>query len=491
MNAPKAKRVGDYHMVLHRQGRMQVEAHLFISKILPIEAQALEQLMDAASLPGVEHVVATADIHVGFGVPIGAVVASAQFISPAAVGYDINCGMRLITTPWTSADVDVALLARQVRSAIPLGEGKSNLRLKPKQLDRVLEEGVGALLGVMRADIPELHDPSLWDYVDLEEEKTVMNVLEGRGSLLGDPGAVSFRAKERGMSQLGTLGGGNHFIEFQRIDRIDDPVAARAWGLALDQLVIMIHSGSRGLGHEIGGHYMKMASKYHQERHTTGRLKALAGFPIDSREAKAYLGAMRAGANYAFANRQAMAVFVKAVIRRLFADTTFTTVYDVAHNLASIEQHAGKRLVVHRKGATRAFPGRLMHDTPFEDLGQPVLIPGSMGTSSYILRGVETGSKSLYSTNHGAGRVMSRTAALGRSARRGKKRSRTEGGGGISDAQFRESMQGIVLLCENYRSIKEEAPAAYKDIELVIQSVVGAELAAPVARMKPVAVLKG
>ncbi len=466
---------------------MRVEAEVYLGEGVPVEAESLSQLADAASLPGVAQVLATPDIHVGFGVPIGAVVVAEDFVSPAAVGYDINCGMRLLTTPLVASEVEVRPLAEAMRRAVPLGEGKTNLRLSERALRRTLAEGVTGLLEVWRADRGAVENAGTILDDDLAWEQLALSRIERQGSLPGDPDALPPRALSRGAPQLGTLGGGNHFIEFQRVDRVYAPAVAERLGICEGQLVVMIHSGSRGLGHEVGGHFMQAARRYDQDKNIPVPSPQLAILPLEGGLAKSYLGAMNAAANYAFANRSAMAMLARAVLRRRFPGIELRTVYDVAHNLAAIEEHRGRRLVVHRKGATRAFPAERMQGTPFSELGQPVLIPGSMGTASYLLRGVPEGAAALFSTNHGAGRVMSRTAAAGK----GRGKRRRGGGGLISDEAFRESMAGVCLLCEDARSIKEEAPAAYKDIDRVIETVCGARLAEMVARFVPLAVLKG
>jgi tRNA-splicing ligase RtcB len=236
---------------------------------------------------------------------------------------------------------------------------------------------------------------------------------------------------------------------------------------------------------------MQSAAYYDRELKISVPNAHLAILPLDSAQGKDYLGAMNAAANYAFVNRTLMAVLVKRVLREIQGQAPLHTVYDVAHNLASLERHRERQLMIHRKGATRAFPAALMIGTPFADLGQPVLVPGSMGTASWLLRGIDKGAVSLFSTNHGAGRTMSRKAAAGSGRRRRHSRSGKAASGVISDKEFEESMAGILLLCEDPRSIKEEAPAAYKDIDAVIETVIGAGLAAPVARFVPLAVLKG
>lgn len=488
MKVPKTQRVDPFRLSLPKTSPMLVPAEVFASDRIPVEAVALGQLADAASLPGVAQVLATPDIHVGYGVPIGAVVAAKDFISPAAVGYDINCGMRLLKTPWRYDQVDLSDLAEAVRRVIPLGEGRSNLHLNDRSLGRVLERGVPGLLWAfehqsrLRRDHPALVE------LDLDEERSILPYIERSGSLEGAPGSVPERAWQRGAPQLGTLGGGNHFIEFQRVDRLLDPGTTDAWGIEADQLVIMIHSGSRGLGHEVGGTFMKLATRFDEQHGIRVPNSHLSILPLDSDAGRDFLGAMNSAANYAFANRHAMAMLVKGVLRKQLGPAELPTLYDVAHNLAALEQHGDQRLVVHRKGATRAFPPERMAGTPFAESGQPVLIPGSMGTASYLLRGVEGGAKSLFSTNHGAGRVLSRTAARGGHGR-GKSKKRTRAA--ISDAAFEDSMRGILLLCQRPGLIKEEAPGAYKDIDAVIDTVIGAKLAAPVARLRPLAVLKG
>jgi tRNA-splicing ligase RtcB len=488
MNSPVPKRIGKYHLVLERTGSMKMDADVFASETIPVERGALDQLADAACLPGVARVLATPDIHIGYGVPIGAVVAAEDFISPAAVGYDINCGMRLITTPKDADEVDMRSLARQIRGVIPLGEGKSNVRLSRKGIQWVLERGIAGLLDSLENEAESFPDGETQRSLDLDEERTLLERVERQGSLPGNPGAVPDRAKDRGQPQLGTLGGGNHFIELQKVDRIEDGEVARAWGIHHGQFVLMIHSGSRGLGHEVGGNYMKVARKYDQQHGIGVPNHNLSILPLDSRPGRDYLGAMNAAANYAFANRAMMAILVKGILRRFVGKFEFKTVYDVAHNLASLELHQKREWMVHRKGATRAFPAERMQNTPFTDWGQPVLVPGSMGTASWLLRGIPEGKITLFSTNHGAGRVMSRKAARGK--RRGARGKIVEPGA-ISDREFEESMTGIHLICEDPRSIREEAPAAYKDIDAVIDTVIGAKMAAPVARMVPLAVLKG
>ena len=463
------KRIDPYHLVIEKHGAMKVDVTIIAGAGIRLEEDSVKQLEAAASLPSVVRVVATPDIHLGFGVPIGCVAALSEYIVPAAVGYDINCGMRIVTTPFRTADVDVPKLAASLRRDIPLGEGKTNVKLVPKDLAAVLERGLPALKKI------DLSHPRLGRAGHLAELDQDIARTEDGGSLAGLPSAVSPRAKDRGCSQLGTLGGGNHFIEIQRVQRLLDPVVAARFGLFENQLVVMVHSGSRGFGHQVCSDYIRKGDAVPS---VGGTLRYLH---VDSNDGRNYIGAMRAAANYAYANRHFLAALVRLNIRRTLGDVDLPIVYDVPHNIAKLEDGPLGKLWVHRKGATRAFPPDRMKNTPFADVGQPVLIPGSMGTASYVLVGTPEARDSLYSVNHGAGRVLSRSAARGKKGRPGA----------ISDEDFDKSMEGVLLLAGNRYTVKEEAPAAYKDIDVVIDSVVSAGLARPVARMVPLAVLKG
>jgi len=471
-------RIDPWRLVIPRRDPMRVDATVYASERILLEDGALSQLVDAAALPGVRRVLATPDIHLGYGVPIGCVAGLEGIVVPAAVGYDINCGMRLLTTPLDAKDVDAGDIARSIRRDVPLGEGKRSVHLTSEQLDTVLARGLDGL-----REIHPVHE-RYSALRDEEDDAADTERAEERGSVEGSPGAVSEKAKSRGRPQLGTLGGGNHFVELQRVDRVDDAELARAFGVHEGQLVVMIHSGSRGFGHQVGGDYMKTAERIAGDRAPS---KKLAFLEMDTAEGRKYVGAMNCAANFAFANRQVMATFVRAAFRAEFGPIDMPCVYDVPHNMAKLEEHAGERLWVHRKGATRAFGPDRMAGTPFEVTGQPVLIPGSMGTASYLLVAGERAAESLWSVNHGAGRTMSRTAAAGKVNRRGKVLKP----GRISDDDFRRAMEGVVLIAGNRRLAKEEAPQAYKDIDAVIETVTGAGLGRVVARMVPLAVLKG
>jgi tRNA-splicing ligase RtcB len=466
----KLQRLDRWRLRLEQSGAMLVPATIYASERLRLESEAVGQLGAAAAVPTVSRALATPDIHVGFGVPIGCVMAAREVVVPAAVGYDVNCGMRLLTSPLEAAEVAdrVGELARSIARDVPLGEGRSNVRFPKADFQKLLERGLAAL--------PEVRGGSgRWAECRREdEERADALACEEGGSMAGRLSGVSRKALSRGIDQLGTLGGGNHFVEIQRVERVDEPSRAGAWGLRQGQLVVMIHSGSRGFGHQVGGEYMRGAKKGGAGQ------RSLACLEADSKRGSDYVGAMNAAANFAFVNRQIMAALVRRNFRHFFGEMEMPSVYDVPHNMAKLEEHGGKRLWVHRKGATRAFPPERMSGR-FAETGQPVLIPGSMGTASYLLAGVASGAESLFSVNHGAGRVMSRTAAAGRKGR----------AGAISRHDLERAMAGIELVAASRKGALEEAPQAYKDIDEVIEVVAGAGLARVVARLRPMAVLKG
>ena len=474
----RLKREDKWRVTLTKEGKMQKEARIFASDKILIDEKAVEQLKNAASLPSVTHALATPDIHTGYGVPIGAVVATRDIVVPAAVGYDINCGMRLISTPFSPEKLDLQMLAREIARLIPLGEGKHNVTMRNKELRRLLDGGMEAYLET------DFGDRTLRRArVDEEEEQDRLH-MENCGWIEASTNAVSRKAIDRGSSQLGTLGGGNHFIEFQLVQEVYRQDIAHSFGLRAGQVAVMIHSGSRGMGHEVGGYYMQMAKA---RTRATSPSAELCYLDADSKDGKDFLKAMGAAANFAFLNRQVMGAYVRHAIRQAYGDVPLPLIYDVTHNMVKREKHGKNLLWVHRKGATRAFPASRMQNTPFAQTGQPVLIPGSMGTASYVLVGTEESSESLHSVNHGAGRVLSRSAARGKKGK-GKKGPRPAA---ISDKEFARSMEGVHLVCNSRRTIKEEAPGAYKDIDAVISVVKGAGLALPVVRLCPLAVLKG
>ncbi len=475
---PKLVRIDPLRLTIKRTGQMVTDAAVFASENIKIEPDAIRQLCDAACLPPAKKVLATADIHVGFGVPIGAVLGLDNAIMPPAVGYDINCGMRLLRSPFSKGQIDAGKIAQSIARDIPLGEGKSNLAVDKKTIEPVIYNGVAAI-----PTLAEKIKHRAWEAFDADDFADDIQRIEENGCMPAEPAAVPKLAVQKGADQLGTLGGGNHFIEIQYVQKIFDDSLAKFFGLFENQIVVMIHSGSRRFGYEVADEYMNVAAR---QPGMAERKKMLSYLPADSPQGKNYIAAMGAAANFAFTNRHVMALLVRRCFNRMFGPTPLPLVYDVAHNMAKLETHAGATLWVHRKGATRAFGPARMASTPFARTGQPIITPGSMGTASYLLIGTGESEESLQSVNHGAGRVMSRTAALGKS-RRGKTISQPL----ISDEKFKRSMEGIKLITANNRRIKEEAPDAYKDIDEVVRIVTECGWAKPVARMVPLAVLKG
>jgi tRNA-splicing ligase RtcB len=474
----KLVRIDPLRLHLERRGLMVTDATIFASETINLEPDAVRQLCDAASLPPAKKVLATADIHVGFGIPIGTVLGLDRAIMPPAVGYDINCGMRLLRTPFTKGQIDTDKIAVDIARDVPLGEGRENLQLDKSGLEAVVHQGA--------AGIPTLVQKTshrAWEAFDPDQFTEDLKRIEDNGRLPGDMGAVPNAAVQKSINQLGTLGGGNHFIEIQYIQEIFDLDLAKSFGLSKDQIVVMIHSGSRRFGYEIADHYMNVAA---QRPENAERRKMLAYLPTESGAGKSYISAMSAAANFAYANRHIMALLVRRCFNRMFGPTPLDMVYDVTHNMAKLETHGGDSLWIHRKGATRAFGPKQMLSSIFARTGQPIITPGSMGTASFLMVGTGNSEESLNSVNHGAGRVMSRTAALGKS-RRGKTTTQAL----ITDDQFKRSMKGIKLIAGDKRRIKEEAPDAYKDIEEVVRIVIECGWAKAVARMVPLAVLKG
>ena len=425
---------------------------------------SLEQLANGATLPGiVKAAMAMPDIHQGYGLPVGGVVATDAHqgvVSPGAIGFDINCGVRLLRTSLRAAEIAgrMEALVDALYDAIPTGVGsRSTLTLDPRTLDDVLERGaawaVSAGYGV-RQDLAR---------------------IESDGCLTGAvPPSVSARARERGRRQLGTLGSGNHFLEVQTVDAVYDARAAEALGVSAGALTVMIHTGSRGLGHQVCTDYLDVTGRALRRYGIVVPDRQLACAPTDSNEAREYLGAMRAAANFAFANRQVLTHWAREVLERSLGvgprQLDMSVVYDVAHNIAKEEDHevdgVRRRLLVHRKGATRAFPG------------QPVLVPGDMGRCSYLLIGTEVAMRETFgSTCHGAGRLLSRTAAV--KAARG----RTIG------EELRQ--RGVLARATGRDALAEEMPEAYKDVNDVVDVVHRFGISTRVARLKPLAVIKG
>ena len=477
-SSPKLVRIDPLRLHMARQGQMVTDATIFASEAVNLEPDAVHQLYDTACLPPAKKVLATADIHVGFGVPIGAVAGMDGAIMPPAVGYDINCGMRLLHTPFSKGQIDTDKVAVDIAREVPLGEGMENLPLDRAGLETVINQGVAAIPALAQRGRHRA-----WDAFDGDEFAADLQRIEENGCMPAEPGAVPQNAMQKGACQLGTLGGGNHFIEIQYVQQVFDADLAKSFGLFENQIVVMIHSGSRRFGYEIADHYMNVAA---QRPENADRKKMLAYLPTDTKPGKEYINAMGAAANFAFVNRHIMALLVRRCFNYMFGPTPLPLVYDVTHNMAKFETHTGRQLWVHRKGATRAFGPDRMAGTVFAKTGQPIITPGSMGTASFLLVGTGNSEESLASVNHGAGRVLSRSAALGK-ARKGK----IIKPGMITDEQFKRSMQGIKLITGNKRTIKEEAPGAYKDIEEIVRIVIECGWAKAVARMVPLAVLKG
>jgi len=439
--------------------------------------RSLEQLINTAALPGaVKYALAMPDIHQGYGFPIGGVVATEYpdgVISPGGVGYDINCGVRLLGTQLEQEDVAPHLdsLASALYANCPSGVGKGGpVKLKSGELDQVM--ATGSKWALKRGFATE---------ADLER-------TEENGCLEGaDPEKVSPRAKERGQGQVGTLGAGNHFIEVDVVDAILDETTARRIGLFANQIAVQIHCGSRGLGHQVCSDYVKRLQKTINRYDFRLPDRELVCAPLSSSEGQDYLAAMKAAANYAFANRQVLAAHIRRSFELALAGKVgnhqLYQIYDIAHNMAKIETHdvdgRRRRLCVHRKGATRAFgPGSDVLPSAYRDVGQPVLVPGSMGTASWVLVGTPGSmSQTFGSTCHGAGRTMSR-----------QKAKKSVQGAGLRDQL---EARGIRVRAGSMPGLAEEAPVAYKDVNRVVAVVHGAGIARMVARLKPLAVIKG
>jgi len=455
---------------------MRVPARVFADRELIDQIatdRSLEQLQNVATLPGITGAaLAMPDIHQGYGFPVGGVAATELpdgIISPGGVGYDINCGVRLLALPLTVGELGARTeaLVHEISRRVPVGAGHGGeLKLKGAALDRVLVHGPRVLLD----------EHGIGSQDDIEH-------TESGGCLTGaDPAAVSERARVRGADQLGTLGSGNHFLEVQRVAELFDTQAAAAFGLHHNQVTVLIHSGSRGFGHQVCTDYVRTMDAVQARYHIKLPDRELACAPLSSPEGQRYLAAMACAANFAWGNRAVIAHRVResvaATLGRQVADGT-RQIYDVAHNVAKLESHGGRTVCVHRKGATRAFPaGSEEIPDAYRKVGQPVLIPGSMGTSSFVLVGLRGAmDRSFGTTCHGAGRRMSRIGARRR----------------ITGAELRRELEarGIVVRCPSNRGLAEEAPFAYKDVERVVTVVERAGLAARVAQLVPLGVVKG
>jgi tRNA-splicing ligase RtcB (3'-phosphate/5'-hydroxy nucleic acid ligase) len=452
---------------------MRVAARFYATRPMVehlLEERALEQLVNTATLPGVqEPALAMPDIHQGYGFPIGGVVAMRAadgVISPGGVGYDINCGVRLLASGVRFPDVQAHLpkLATQIQRDVPTGIGHGGrLTLDDNAMDAVLNTGLHWAIGQGFAS-----------------ETDASSVEEGGCFPGASAEAVPERARKRGRDQLGTLGSGNHFLEVQRVAQIHDSARAAAFGLCEDQVTVLIHTGSRGLGHQTCTEYVRLMDQVMAEYGIVLPDRELACAPFASPEGQLYFRATAAAANFAWCNRQLITDAVRRAWRRVLnTDEDLAVVYDVSHNIAKLEEHRGVACVVHRKGATRAFgPGRPEIPERFQSTGQPVFVPGSMGTASYVLAGTDVAmSETFGSTCHGAGRRLSRHKA-----------KQT-----IDYNRVRQELHdmGVEVRAASAKGLLEEAPAAYKDVDQVVDVMAETGVAAKVARLVPVAIVKG
>jgi tRNA-splicing ligase RtcB len=470
------KQIDDYRWEIPRQGNMRVPGMIYTSAQMIdhiIREKAIEQVANVATMPGiVERSMAMPDIHWGYGFPIGGVAAfdvRTGVISPGGIGYDINCGVRLLRTNLKKADIAgrIKELVAGLFSNIPSGVGSTGkVNISADRVKEVLEDGARWAVknGFGRAA----------DLAHIEEE----------GRMAGaDASCVSAHAIERGREQLGTLGAGNHFLEIQVIDTIYDDAVARVFGLFDGQVTVMIHTGSRGLGYQVCDDHLKILQDTISRYGIVLPDRQLACAPIDSPEGKEYFAAMAGAANYAWANRQLITHWVRETFARVMErapeEMGLEVVYDVAHNIGKFEEHKGRALLVHRKGATRSFaPGNSAIPADYRSAGQPVIIPGTMGTASYVLSGTAHAMEETWgSTCHGAGRVMSRSQAL--KSMRGEQVARDL------------AKHGIVAQSASWKTLAEEAPSAYKNVNEVVDVCDHAGISHKVARLKPLGVVKG
>jgi len=466
----------DFAWEIPRQGAMRVPAVIYASASLvrDMDRKVYEQAVNVAALPGiVKASYAMPDAHWGYGFPIGGVAAfdpeDGGVVSAGGVGFDISCGVRCLHTGLRREDILKVQqpLAHELSRAIPAGLGSTGeIRLGDKEMDAMLAGG--AAWAVQRG----------WgEAADLER-------IEEHGQMQhAKPGNVSAQAKKRQRDEMGTLGSGNHYLEIQEVTSVFDAKIAAAYGLALGDIVVMIHCGSRGLGHQIGTEYLKRMAVTAAQHGIVLPDRELACAPIHSDLGQEYLGAMRAAINCALANRQILTHLLREVFRRMLPQARLPLLYDVSHNTCKVEEHrvdgGTRKLYVHRKGATRAFgPGHPDLPAAFRDAGQPVLIGGSMGTGSYVLAGTKASEALAFSSAcHGAGRAMSRHQAL----------KTWQGRKVVDDLAAR----GILIKSPSMRGVAEEAPEAYKDVSAVVDAADAAGLARKVTRVEPLVCIKG
>lgn len=477
INKKNLKKISDWLWEIPKTFRkdMRVTARIYASdKIFDsVESEALNQLINSATLPGiVKYAIGMPDIHQGYGPPIGGVGAMKLpegVISPGFVGYDENCGCRLLLSHYPQKEIQPHMerLAAEIQKKVPSGLGKGRqIKLSIEQINKILEGGV-----------PKLVEQGYGEKEDVENCEEKGKIEEA------DASYVSEKAKNRGRDQVGTLGSGNHFLEIQKVEEIFDEKAAKVFGLFKGQTAIMIHTGSRGLGHQNCTDYLKIVMNALPKYGIKLPDRELACAPFNSPEGQNFFKAMSAVCNYAWANRQMITHYIRKAWQSVLGEkANLKLLYDVAHNIAKIEEYEvdgeKMKLIVHRKGATRAFPaGHSEIPQKYKDTGQPVIIPGSMGTSSYVLVGTEKSKEAWHTVCHGAGRTMSRHAAT---------RS-------IPPQDLIKNLKnkGIIVHCASLRGLVEEAPQAYKDINEVVEVVHQAGLSKKVAKLIPLAVIKG
>lgn len=477
----KVEKLDDFRWLIPKTGKMRTEGLVYADEAMVTEITkdaSLEQVANVACLPGiVGRSMAMPDIHWGYGFPIGGVAAFGMedgIISPGGVGYDINCGVRLLRSDLDAADIkgDIRALVNALFANIPSGVGsrRKDLKLSAKQLDDVLLKGARWVVSRGYATSEDLRH------------------MEGEGCISGgNPEYVSERAHKRGKDQMGTLGSGNHFVEVGCVEEIYDEAAATALSLYKGQVTVLVHTGSRGLGHQVCDDYIKLLLSASGKYKIDLPDKQLCCAPITSKESQQYLAAMACAANFAFCNRQMITHWVRETFQQVLKigpkDLGLDLVYDVCHNMAKIETHEvdgrKQKLCVHRKGATRAFPphSKLIPED-YQEIGQPVLIPGDMGRYSYVLVGTETAMKETFgSTCHGAGRRLSRHQA----------KKVAKGRAIIRELEDR----GICVRTAGKGTLMEEIPEAYKDVTDVVNVVHNAGIGKKVARLKPMGVIKG
>jgi tRNA-splicing ligase RtcB len=471
------EQIDQYRWRIPRDGKMLVDGIVYADLAMMNDIrqdESLKQVANVAHLPGIVGAsLAMPDIHWGYGFPIGGVAATDAedgVVSPGGVGYDINCGVRLVASRFMRDEVTPHLreIVKAMYARVPTGVGahRRDLRLSTGDLNGVLQHGAKWAI-----------DRGYGTSADLD-------VIEERGALPGaNPELVSARAFERGQAQLGTLGSGNHFAELQYVAEIYDEDVAAAFGLRRGQVTVMIHSGSRGLGHQVCEDYLRVMIRASQKYGIELPDRQLCCAPVKSPEGREYLAAMSAAANFAFANRQVMAHWVRESIAEALGVTSegtgVRTVYDVCHNIAKFETFPGGKVCVHRKGATRAYPpGHPETPAAYREVGQPVLIPGDMGRYSYVLVGTEGAYRDTFGSScHGAGRRWSRSHA----------KRQAKGQAVIKDLEAR----GVVVMAAGVATVAEEMPDAYKDVADVVRVVHEAGVARRVAQLRPIGVIKG